>query len=149
MLKMKNSSFTISTFRGELSFTCSISPDFSETIFDWLRASFYLLNWMLSLQSLELKREAFEPLFEALKGILLTACNLITKVVPQPIPLLSTLTLPPIFSMRCLQILNPNPVPVLLRPSSSASLLKFKNSLPQFSFDIPRPESLILISKET
>jgi len=38
---------------------------------------------------------------------------LIIKVVPEPIPSLSILTVPPIFSIKCLHILNPNPVPYL------------------------------------
>jgi len=39
-------------------------------------------------------------------------------------PSLSTLTTPPIFSMICLQILNPRPVPYLFIPWVSDSLLK-------------------------
>ena len=68
-----------------------------------------------------------------------------TKVVPFPIPSLSTFTFPPIFSMRCLQILRPNPVPYLFYPEGSASFPKFKNNLFIFSLLIPIPESLILI----
>jgi hypothetical protein len=67
------------------------------------------------------------------------------KVVPWPIPSLSTLTLPPIFSIKCLQMLNPRPVPYLLHPEGSASFPKFKNNLPIFSRLIPIPESFIRI----
>ena len=77
------------------------------------------------------------------------ACNYIMKVVPKPIPSLLTLTSPPIFSMRCLQMLKPRPVPCLFTPSSSASLLKLRNNLEMFSSLMPLPESCILISNDT
>jgi hypothetical protein len=63
-------------------------------------------------------------------------------------PSLSAFTDPPNFSIMCLQILNPSPVPVLLIPVVSFSLQKLWKSLPRFSFCIPTPESLIFISKE-
>ena len=62
---------------------------------------------------------------------------------------LSTLTVPPIFSIIRLHILNPNPVPLLFMFYVSANLLKFKNSFFRFSYAIPIPESLIDISNET
>lgn len=68
-----------------------------------------------------------------------------TKVVPFPIPSLSTTTFPPIFSIKCLQMLKPKPVPCLLHPYGSASFAKFKNNLFKFSLLIPIPESFILI----
>ena len=69
----------------------------------------------------------------------------ITNVVPDPNPSLSILTEPPIFSIKCLQILNPSPVPYLFYPFVSANFAKFKNSFPWSSLLIPMPESLILI----
>ena len=53
----------------------------------------------------------------------------ITKVVPVPSPSDSTRTAPPIFSIMCLQIDKPRPVPDLFLPSVSVSLPKFKNNL--------------------
>ena len=70
------------------------------------------------------------------------------KDVPNPSPLLSTLTDPPIFSIIGLHILNPSPVPLLFKPWESASLLKLWNNLPIFSFEIPVPESFTTISYE-
>ena len=67
------------------------------------------------------------------------------KVVPTPRSL-STLTDPPISSIRDLQILRPRPVPCLLLAACSSNFPKFMNSLDIFSFEIPTPESLILIS---
>ena len=77
-------------------------------------------------------------------SILDIAYIVITKVVPVPIPSLSTWTLPPIFSIICLQILSPRPVPYLLHPKVSCNFPKFKNNFPKFSLAIPMPESLIL-----
>lgn len=48
----------------------------------------------------------------------------IVNVVPCPIPLLSTFTDPPIFSIICLQMLNPKPVPALFIPVVSFNLQK-------------------------
>ena len=56
-------------------------------------------------------------------------------------PSLSTFTLPPIFSIICLHILRPSPVPSLFNPWVSANLLKLWKSFPRFSFSIPNPES--------
>lgn len=67
------------------------------------------------------------------------------KVVPLSTSL-STLTEPPISSMRDLQTLRPKPVPYLLPEACSSSLPKFINSLGMFSGDIPYPESSILSS---
>ena len=53
---------------------------------------------------------------------------IITNVVPFPYSL-SIFTFPPIFSIMCLQMLRPRPVPCLLTPYVSANLLKLRNSL--------------------
>jgi hypothetical protein len=68
--------------------------------------------------------------------------------VPLLSPSLSTLTLPPIFSIIFLQMLSPNPVPCLFYPLVSASLLKLWNSFPIFSYEMPIPESLTITSKD-
>lgn len=51
--------------------------------------------------------------------------------------------------MSVLHILNPRPVPVLFFSACSSSFPKFINSLGKFSFKIPCPVSLILISNFT
>jgi len=84
----------------------------------------------------------------SLDEILEMVCNLMINVDPWPRPLLSTLTSPPICSIKCLQMLNPNPVPCLLRFSLSANLLKLMKSLPMSSSLMPGPESVMRISKE-
>ena len=68
--------------------------------------------------------------------------------VPLSFSPLSSLTLPPIFSIMCLKMLRQSLVPWLFNPQLSASLLKLWNSFPMFSFDMPIPESFITISNE-
>jgi hypothetical protein len=63
-------------------------------------------------------------------------------------PSLSTLTNPPIFSIICLHMLSPRPVPYLFIPWVSESLLKLWKSFPIFSKLIPAPESFTLISND-
>ena len=70
------------------------------------------------------------------------------NVDPCPIPSLSTVTLPPICSMRCLHMLNPKPVPCLFKLLWSANRLKLMNSLPISAELRPGPESVIRISNE-
>ena len=69
----------------------------------------------------------------------------IMKVEPTPTSL-STVTDPPISSIKDLQMLRPRPVPRLLPAACSSSFPKFMNSLEMLSCEIPTPESLILIS---
>jgi hypothetical protein len=71
--------------------------------------------------------------------------SFIIKVAPCPIPLLSTYTVPPIYSIKCLQILSPRPVPYLFYLLWSANLLKLINSLLRSSLAMPGPESVIEI----
>jgi hypothetical protein len=90
---------------------------------------------------------SFSEVTTCIGSTLHLACICIIKVVPWPIPSLSTCTFPPIFSRRLLQILRPSPVPRSLAFWWSSRRLKFRKSFERFSFAIPTPESLILISK--
>ena len=155
--RIKNSSLTIRTFIcwmkiSSLMSACYIAKSLLDSLI--LRADF-MISFCSSLACLEwlfwIDYKLLSSNWLCIASDYLTfdiAWSLMTKVVPCPMPLLSTVTYPPIFSMRCLQMLNPRPVPVLLTPSSSASLLKFRNNFPWFSWAMPLPESLILISKE-
>lgn len=62
--------------------------------------------------------------------------------------LLVTSTEPPIFSINCLQIERPSPVPLLFRPSFSASLPKSMKRFLRPSSDIPMPVSMMLSLRE-
>ena len=73
--------------------------------------------------------------------------NYIVKVDPLFSPSLSTFTVPPIFSIIFLHILNPRPVPDLFTPLVSFNLQKLWKSFPMFSWEIPAPVSFINILK--
>ena len=70
------------------------------------------------------------------------------KQVPTPTSL-STVILPPIYSTRFLHILSPIPVPYLFISSCSSNLLNLIKSFSIFYFEIPLPESVILITSLT
>ena len=70
--------------------------------------------------------------------------KLIVNTVPFP-STLSTLTVPPIYSIIRLQILNPRAVPEVLIFECSSSLPKSIKSFERFSCLMPTPESIISI----
>ena len=63
--------------------------------------------------------------------------------------MLSTLTLPPIYSMIRFEIESPKPVPYLFLCVLASSLPKSMNSLSKFAGVIPTPVSMTLIFKFT
>ena len=75
-------------------------------------------------------------LIDLSEGYLQFVCSSMMKQVPLPSSLY-TLTVPPINSMRDLQMLKPRPVPVLFSPACSSNLLKFIKSFFWFSAEIP------------
>ena len=87
--------------------------------------------------------ESIFPLFDLISSSGSTCAKMTSftvKVVPYP-SILSTVTVPPIFSIILLQMLRPKPVPWAFTFECSSSFPKSINSLERFSFLIPTPVS--------